>query len=246
MVLVIGVAIAALYIFSGDAKFSLNHQYRTVEAFRDEFNKIEVLFSDQHKESFNLLRNSGIRHLKKVYSADKTDLTPMSYLIVTFQDSHQAAAICFGEKLSEVFTQEHVSKIDSSEFDGHGDIEDNTKMKLDNKIKASLKNAQKVVLVQNIQKLSFIVAQLFMTYADSYNDIATYPQSTIILTANLPLKSTGDRKQDENLVAEYFRETLWKGQANINSIAALWTRVGDGLVVLKSTHVNPCLNQYDI
>ena len=191
-------------------------------------------FPDQFPEYWRLLRNSGKRHLKKVESQNKEDLRPLSLLIVAFEDSKNIVD-CFLQKIGEAYTSKPFESILSNDYTG-----DDARLRLDTKIKDSLRGNQKFVLVKDIQKLPYDAAELFMTYADEYNDMHHYPQSTIIMSAVLPYSKSGTRRELDAEIKAYFVDRLWSDQANINNRAALWSRVGDGIIVLKSEKHNPC------
>ncbi|XP_066936878.1 uncharacterized protein [Clytia hemisphaerica] len=213
----------------------LGHSYRDTDEFVKSVEEMKTSFPDQFPEYWRLVRNSGKRHLKKVESQNKQDLRPLSLLIVAFEDSKNIMD-CFLKKIGEAYTDKPFESISSNDYIG-----EDARLRLDEKIKSSLRGNQKFVVVKGIQNLPYDAAELFMTYADEYNDMHHYPQSAIIMSAVLPYSKSGSRKELEKETGTYFLDKLWSDQANINNRAALWTRVGDGIIVLKNEKENPCV-----
>ena len=191
-------------------------------------------FPKQYPEYWNLLRNSGKRHLGRITKKDHSDLRPMSLLLVAFQES-AGLVNCYLENVGKTYTHAAYETIDSSAFIGA-----NSRRLLDKKIKESLQGYQKLVIIKNMQKLSFDAAQLFMTYADEHNDVHNYPQSVIFMSAVLPFPSSNDRKTDEKRVSKFFVDDTWAKQDTMDNKAALWSRVGDGIIILREELDNPC------
>jgi len=219
---------------------SNKHSYNTVEDFKSEIDKISKEFKDQPQTTIKLFKNVGMEHLKRVQEENKDDLRPMSFLLAGYQGSEKTLD-CFMKKLANAFTYKDYETIESTQY--------KNKERLDEKIKSSLQNDQKFIIVQNIDKLPFSTAQLFMSYSDAYNDLSSFPQSLIILTTILPFKYdpvNSSRKVDEGRVGDYFKNVIWKGQGPADSIPPLWTRVGDGLALLRHNDKNVCSIQEDL
>jgi len=219
---------------------SNKHSYNTVEDFQSAIDKISNEFKDQPQTTIKLFKNVGIEHLKRVQEENKDDLRPMSFLLAGYQGSEKTLD-CFMKKLAKAFTNKPYEIIESTEY--------KNKERLDEKIKSSLQNDQKFIIVQNVDKLPFSTAQLFMSYSDAYNDLSSFPQSLIILTTILPFKYdpvNSSRKLDEGRVGDYFKNVIWKGQGPADSIPPLWTRVGDGLALLRHNDKNVCSIQEDL
>lgn len=197
---------------------------------------MEKVFPNQYAIYWRLIKNTGRKHLEKVYSQNVDDLTPLSFLVVSFKETENILD-CFLEHIGKSYSKKEFLAIDSAKF-----TNTDARLKLDEAIKENLKGDQKFVIVKNIEKLSFSAAQLFMTYADEHNDVAAYPQSTIFMSAVLPFPSSNDRRVDEQRVSDFFISKIWGEQATIDSKAALWTRIGDGLIVLKKESKNPCIS----
>ena len=217
-------------------ELSPKHSYRSIKDFEEKTKVIALQFSNQYMETMKFIVNNGKEHLEKVFAEVKTSLRPLSFLVAAYRGATDTQS-CFIKKISESFTTNTYDIIDCKYYN-----ESNGRKKLDDKIKESLKDIQKFVVIKDIHLLRFDAAQLFMSYADAYNDIASYPQSLLLLTAVLPFEcnETNERIKDEGKVGEYFRDVVWKGQNSTNNIAALWSRVGDGLVLLKEEETDYC------
>jgi len=227
--------IAAIYVptllRSGN---NYQHNYHQASDFVLSIEGMKELFPNQYALYWNLIKNTGKKHLMKVHSGNMDDLTPLSFLVVSFEESENVLD-CFLDHIGKSYSKEKFLAIESTEFTSA-----DARLKLDEAIKEHLKGDQKFVIVKNIEKLSFSAAQLFMTYADEHNDVAAYPQSTIFMSAVLPFPSSNDRRADEERVSEFFQSDIWGDQSTVDSKAALWTRIGDGLIVLKKESKNPC------
>ena len=217
-------------------EFSRKHSYRSIKDFEEKTEVIGLQFSNQYMETMKFIVNNGKEHLEKVYGEDKTSLRPLSFLVAAYKGAADTQS-CFIKKVSEAFTTATYDIIHCKDYN-----ESNGRKKLDDKIKESLKDIQKFVVIKDIHLLRFDAAQLFMSYADAYNDIASYPQSLLLLTTVLPFECNkiNERIKDEGKVGDYFQDVVWKGQNSTNNIAALWSRVGDGLVLLKAEENDYC------
>ena len=160
----------------------------------------------------------------------------MSFLVAAYRGATDTQS-CFVKKVSEAFTNNAYDVIHCNYYN-----ESNGRKKLDHKIKESLKDIQKFVVIEDIHLLHFDAAQLFMSCADAYDENPSHPQSLLLLTTVLPFefKETNGRIKDEGKVGKYFRDVVWKGQNSTNNIAALWSCVGDGLVLLKAEENDYC------
>ena len=235
-IIVMLIAIIYVYDLCNLNEFSRKHSYRSIEDFEKKTENIGLEFPNQYKETMKFIVNNGKEHLEKVFAEDKTSLRPLSFLVAAYKGATDTQS-CFIKKISEAFTTDTYDIIHCKYYN-----ESNGRKKLDDKIKESLKDIQKFVVIKDIHLLRFDAAQLFMSYADAYNDIASYPQSLLLLTTVLPFdcNETNERIKDEGKVGEYFRDVVWKGQNSTNNIAALWSRVGDGLVLLKAEETDYC------
>lgn len=225
---------AVTYITLGNP-ISRNHSYRSEEEFKEQIKAIRNNFTNQDEFYWRFLTNSGLRHLHKVHSGILDDLRPMSLLIAGYSGS-SGTLDCFLKKLASAYTEAEYVTINANEF-----TEKDAKVQLDEMIIKSNGDNQKVLVIKNIEKLSFDSATLFMSYADEHNDIASFPQSTLILSTQLPDTYDKDTKRHEaeEKVASFLKNTVWKGNDK-NYVAALWTRVGDGTVVIRPEENNPC------
>lgn len=210
------------------------HSYRTTQDFNSKMSDMRSLFPNQHPLYLRMLTNSGKRQLKRVWGVERDNLRPMSFLIVSYKEASNTIE-CFIQKLAYAYTFNSYNVIDSKNFQ----MKD-ARLQLDTMIKKSLDSDQKLVVVKNIEKLSFDAAQLFMTYSDEHNNVASYPQSTILLSINVPFESTGDRKVDEKRVSKFLQDEVWGDESTVDNKAALWTRIGDGIVVVQKERFNPC------
>ncbi|XP_057289604.1 uncharacterized protein LOC130612313 [Hydractinia symbiolongicarpus] len=219
------------YITLGNP-ISRNHSYRSEEEFNEQIKAIRNNFTNQDEFYWRFLTNSGLRHLHKVHSGILDDLRPMSLLIAGHSGS-SGTLDCFLKKLASAYTEAEYVTINANEF--------TEKVQLDEMIKKSIGDNQKVLVIKNIEKLNFDSATLFMSYADEHNDVASFPQSTLILSTQLPdtYDKNTKRHEAEEKVASFLKNTVWKGNDK-NYVAALWTRVGDGTVVIRPEENNPC------
>lgn len=233
--LLIAVCLGLCSCFNEDDK-NYQHNYHESSYFVSSVQKMEELFPSQYALYWKLIKNTGKRHLEKVHSSNMEDLTPLSFLVVSFKETENILD-CFLDHIGKSYSKKKFEAIDSGNFTSA-----DARLKLDEAIKDNLKGDQKFVIVKNIEKLSFSAAQLFMTYADEHNDVAAYPQSTIFMSAVLPFPSSNSRRDDEKRVSDFFQSEVWLDQpkATNDSKAALWTRIGDGLIVLKPESKNPC------
>lgn len=71
-----------------------------------------------------------------------------------------------------------------------------------------------------------------MSFSDEHNQVAKYPQSLLLLTTILPFGDSQNRKADEHKTADYFKEEVWKN-VNVDLTAPLWSRVGNGLIIIQ-------------
>ena len=220
------------YYFKND--IDKGHSYNSKNVFLELLEEMKGSFDNQYPEYWRLLKNSGRRHLDRVQEGRQDDLRPMSLLIVAFEES-AGTVDCYLEKVGKAYTNAPYTTIQSTTFKG-----DDSRMLLDGRIKDSLRGKQKLAIIKNIDKLSFDAAQLFMTYADEHNDVHTYPQSVILMTAVLPFPSSNNRKADESRVGDYFMEETWADQDTLDNKAALWSRVGDGIIIVRKEDKNPC------
>ena len=210
------------------------HTFRSRNEFVDLIGKMKLNFPNQYPEYWNLLRNSGKRHLDRIAKKDQSDLRPMSLLFIAFEES-ESLVECYLENIGKAYTQKSYKTIDSHEFTGVS-----SRNRLDSEIQASLNSKQKLVIIKNLQQLSFDAAQLFMTYADEHNDVHNYPQSVIFMSAVLPFPSSNDRRTDEQRVHKFFVDEIWGSQDTMDNKAALWSRVGDGIVIIRNEPKNSC------
>jgi len=210
------------------------HNFRSKDEFVNLIKKMESSFPKQYPEYWKLLRNSGKRHLDRIDKKDQGDLRPMSLLFVAFEESANLVD-CYLENIGKAYTGSTYKTIDSHKFTGSA-----SRRSLDEEIKAGLNGYQKLVIIKNLQILSFDAAQLFMTYADEHNDVHKYPQSVIFMSAVLPFPSSNDRRTDEQRVSKFFVDETWGKQDTMDNKAALWSRVGDGVVIIRNELDNPC------
>ena len=112
--------------------------------------------------------------------------------------------------------------------------------KLDEKIEESLKDNQKVVVINDINLLPFSTAQILMKYIDRYNDLPEYPHSVLLLTTRLPFSFSEHRDYDQRRAGIFFREELWGGHNAENNVTALWSRLSDGLLLVKPEYKRIC------
>lgn len=234
-VIAIPVLIAVAIIFRENFEaIQKGHRFRSKKEFVNLIKKMESSFPKQYPEYWKLLRNSGKRHLDRILKEDQSDLRPMSLLFVAFEESANLVD-CYLENVGKAYTGFPYKTIDSHEFTGSA-----SRRLLDEEIKSSLSSRQKLVIIKNLQRLSFDAAQLFMTYADEHNDVHNYPQSVIFMSAILPFPSSNDRKTDEQQVSKFFVDETWGTQDTMDNKAALWSRVGDGVVIIRNEFDNPC------
>ena len=232
-IIVILIAIICVWNFN---EFSPKHSYRSIKDFEEKAEVIRSQFLNQYMKTMTFIVNKGKKHLKKVFGEDKTELRTLSFLVAAYRGATDTQS-CFVKKVSEAFTNNAYDVIHCNYYN-----ESNGRKKLDHKIKESLKDIQKFVVIEDIHLLHFDAAQLFMSCADAYDENPSHPQSLLLLTTVLPFefKETNGRIKDEGKVGKYFRDVVWKGQNSTNNIAALWSRVGDGLVLLKAEENDYC------
>lgn len=206
---------------------TLSDGFRFSNIMTEEIAKMEPKFPFVDKVSWNMLKNIIGRHIDQVQSGNGA--SPLSFLLV---GNEVNTLHCFSKMLAETFTDQFAS-IDSND---HVGLE--SKVSLDEALINSLEQ-NKVLIVKNINSLDLRTAQLFMTYCDVYNTKATYPDSIIILTSVIPFLNSDDRKAIEIYSAERFKQAHWANQ-DPDTAAALWSRIGDGIVVVKSSNKNQC------
>lgn len=234
VILIVAFVLGMFYVDTDIRPINPGHSYRTAQDFDSKMSDMRSVFPNQHQLYLRMLTNSGKRQLKRVWGADRDNLRPMSFLIVSYKEGLNTSE-CFIQKLAHAYTSKSYNVIDSKDFQ----MKD-ARLQLDKMIIRSLDGDQKLVVVKNIEKLSFEAAQLFMTYSDEHNDVASYPQSTIFLSINVPFESTGDRKADEKRVSKFLQDEIWGNESTVDNKAALWTRIGDGIVVVQKENSNPC------
>ena len=212
------------------------HNYNTVDIFTKRLKEMQNEFPNQNQVIWNMLRNGGKRHLTKV-GDNQEKIPPLSYLFAGYAGNNQIVD-CFVSKLTQAYTKSSVPtqflySQDFSEVDDRG--------KLLDAITSRLNGTCKVMVVKDIDKLHFNVAQLFMSYADEHNKLTTYPQSVIFFTTELPFSHDPARSRhvDEGNVSEHFQTTVWHG-VHPDKAAPLWARVGDGLILIKKEEIYPC------
>ena len=232
-IIVILIAIICVWNFN---EFSPKHSYRSIKDFEEKAEVIRSQFLNQYMKTMTFIINKGKKHLKKVFGEDKTELRTLSFLVAAYRGATDTQN-CFVKKVSEAFTNNAYDVIHCKDYN-----ESNGRKKLDDQIKESLKDIQKFVVIKDLHLLRFDAAQLFMSYADAYDENPSYPQSLLLLTTVLPFEfnETNGRIKEEGKVVKYFRDVVWKGQNSTNNIAALWSRVGDGLVLLKAEENDYC------
>ena len=211
-------------------KPSPSHQYNTIDMFEKKLTSMKADFPQQDELYWNMLRNGGRKHLKKVHGQDKRALEPQAYLIAGYSGSAQTFN-CFVKRLAATFHDGHAD-LHASNFVGSSE---ENHQKLYEQIISNLKGSNKLLIIHGIEKLDFKVAQLFMSFADSYNRVATYPQSMILFTTELPLsfEASQGRVLDEGEVGNHFKNVVWR-DAHPDLSAPLWSRVGDGLMLIRS------------
>ena len=92
-----------MYQFDGE-HFPARHGYNHFDVYLDKLNAMENEFPSQYNVVWNMLRNGGHGHLRKVFNADKQKLTPLSYLLAGYADSSETLT-CFVSKLAAAFAQ---------------------------------------------------------------------------------------------------------------------------------------------
>jgi len=234
LILAVGVALRP----AGDMNSpNATHNYYNFETFREKLSAMKSEFPNQYDVYWNMLRNGGKKHLKKVHSVDATDVKPQAYLIAGYAGSSKTLN-CFVSRLAASFTDGHET-LDSADFMGN----EEDRAQLFDAIMAKLGGSNKLLIVNNIEKLQFKVAQLFMSFADSHNSVASYPQSMILFTTELPFSHDVSRKRvsDEGEAGNHFKNVVWAG-AHVDQTAPLWSRVGDGLMLIKNEDEIPLCN----
>merc|ERR1712025_103198 len=90
--------------------------------------------------------------------------------------------------------------------------------------------------IKDIDMLHFEAMALFMQYSDSYSDMSKFPQSTILLTMQIPELGAnfGTVKYVSELhsVEGHFKKIFSSTDEDL--VAPLWSRVIDGAVVLRN------------
>lgn len=208
-----------------------NNAFKSSSDVVEGLEKLKSSYPFVDQVHWNMIRNMGIRHIDQV--ANGNARSPFSFHVV----GNDASTLdCFTKKLAKSFTS-RFSFIDAKadfNFERHSI---KYKYEMDEALTRVLKR-NKTVIVKNFQVLHFKTAQLFMTYCDEYNTDATFPDSIVILTSVLQFDDSLNRKEVEKNTALAYKK-LW-AEFPEESVSALWSRIGDGLVVVKSTNKNQC------
>lgn len=230
VIAVMGILLAiAVALKPGDPK----HNYNSIDDFVAKLGAMKEDFPQQYDVYFNMLRNGGKRHLKKIDSGDMTDLTPQAYLVAGYAGSANTVN-CFVERLANAFV-DGFKELEAGEVTTN---EEEDREKLFEMIKSKFDGKNKFLIVRNIEKLKFKTAQLFMSFADEHNSVATYPQSMILFTTELPFTASGERVQDEGAAGSHFKNVVW-GDASVDQSAPLWSRVGNGIMLIHGEESLP-------
>ena len=205
--------------------FTPHHNFVEPEEFNLRLNNMTQKFKKQDEMFWQQINKSGFNHLKRVFDENKETLNPFTIFIAGYNGT-KSTINCFLKDLGYTFTNKPYATLNS---------EGVSKESLDEQTIQSLKNSQKYVVVKDIHKMSYDAASLFMAYADEHMDnaVISFPQSIIVLTAEMPffVDHSYDRKADELRVRNHFVFNLWGEDENKN--AALWSRIGNLLVLLK-------------
>ena len=230
IVLVAAFAVLVAYYF---AQSPCRHNYNNIAVFTDKLKMMNNDFPNQYEVFWNMLRNGGNRHLKKLHNGKKEEQIPLSYLVAGYAGSSKTVD-CFVARLNDVYTTDSKQVLDSHKFSG-----DNDKMKLVKEMKAMLKGTKRIIIVKDIEKLQFKVAQLFISFTAKHLKVSSYPQSILILTTELPFSYVPGRSRhsDEDNVGIHFKNNIWSGEHETTS---LWSRVSERLILVRKEEHCPC------
>jgi len=234
VIAVMGILLAiAVKLKPQATEFTPEHNYNRIEDFVKKIGSMKEDFPRQYDVYFNMIRNGGKRHLSKIHSKDKTDLKPQAYLVAGYAGSANTVD-CFVSRLAKSFVS-GFNVLEAGEFTTN---EEEDREKLFEMIKSKFEDGNKFLIVKNIEKLKFKTAQLFMSFADEHNSVATYPQSMILFTTELPFTASGERVQDEGAVGSHFMNVVW-GDASVDQSELLWSKVGNGIMLIHGEESLP-------
>ena len=212
--------------------------FNDVKTFTDRLYLMKKDFpNNQDNLVWNMLKNGGHRHLKKVMSGNKKqNISPLSYLLAGYSGSISTVD-CFSKSLAHAYTN---NILDSQIIDLRNDSLRNNRKNLVDEISDKLSTGE-VLMLKNIEYLEFQVAQIFMSYADEHSMFASHPSSVLLFTTELPFPydATASRHSVEGAVKTHFLRNVWQG-ALPDFSTALWTRLGDGLVLIRGEEQIPC------
>ena len=223
--------------FEITCKFFPGHSYRRPDEYTAQIDELSHNFTKQHKHLWLMIRNVGKSHLQHIYSCRKETVRPLAFLVATYE-GNQDTLNCFLKMVASAFTNgpyEHIESNVLQDMDPH-----DAKLKLDDQVLTKLSGNQKLLVIKDVHKLPFEAASLFMSYGDAYSDLAKFPQSSLLLTMTVPNSPAKSYKEEVHFVEKHFHE-IYK-DVNINLVAPLWTRMGDGAVVLRSEYKSVLAN----
>ena len=212
-------------VMKNEPTFTPDHNFVEPVVFNLKLNNMTQKFKNQDEMFWQQIKKRGFIHLKRVFDESRKAVIPFTIFIAGYNGT-KSTMNCFLTDLGYTFTNTSYATLNS---------EGVSKESLDEQIIHSLNNSQKYVVVKDIQKMSYDAASLFMAYADEHmdNSAISFPRSIIVLTAEMPffVDPSYDRKADEIRVRNHFVSNLWGEDENKN--AALWSRIGNLLVLLK-------------
>ncbi|XP_065652133.1 uncharacterized protein LOC136079753 [Hydra vulgaris] len=208
--------------------FPLDHYYVTPKVFQLKINDMTKTFLNQEDMSWQKINKLGYKHLERVFKYDTSSLKPFTMLIAGYNGTSLTMK-CFLKELGLAFTNKSYDTLTS---------EGANKESLDKQIQESLNSFQKYVVVTNIEQMTYDTASIFMSYADEYVDstVISFPQSTIIMTAEMPFSFPENninynRLKEEEKIMKYFVNEIWGPDKN--KASALWSRIGNVVILLK-------------
>jgi len=210
----------------------MGHSYRPSHHYANNVREMKRYFPKQDRFLWLAIENIGRKHLERVEKQNKDDLRPLAFLIASHDRDHSTSS-CFVNLLGKAFTIAPYETIDCRELSKQYPDAMEAKLILDTKVLTALKDKQKFIVILNVDALQFDSAQLFMSYTDAYSDVAKFPQSTMLLTMTVP-KAEQDIQLWKNKIHRieaHFKQIY--SQSDINDVAPLWSRMGDGAVMLN-------------
>jgi len=208
-------------------RISWNHVYRDPESYLNSVKSMKKYLKSQDAFFWKSIENTGGNHMTRVYNEEKEDLRPLAFLIAGYDKQLSG---CFVTKLAKAFTPEKFITLDANSY---VNLEPQAaKLRLDTDVRHALKDKQKVVVVKDIDVLDFEAAALFMSYADANSDMNDFPQLTMLLTMQIPDVGAVAYKSELHSVERHFKKVF--ASADMDRVAPLWSRVGDGTVVLRN------------